>query len=195
MGECQYYKGMEKMSGHRTKIKCSYMTSGEKIFGEDEGLEFIRHCWHNGHDCPLMCDDGVEDEDIEENDDIPDDIDEDDDIDTGDMNEGQQLQLIADTLDYSAIKCPFFAKEGKLIPYPMIGGLTFKCDVCKMEFISADKLTEWLSHCMENPNFCLHYRQNIKKEEAMVDTVNDTTVSTERRDRAVRLNNRYGVLY
>lgn len=36
---------------------------------------------------------------------------------------------------------------------------------------------------------CQYYRQNIK-EEAMVDTAKDTAVSTERRDRAVRLNNR-----
>lgn len=37
---------------------------------------------------------------------------------------------------------------------------------------------------------CQYYKGMEIKEEATVDTVNDTTVSTERRDRAVRLNNR-----
>lgn len=37
---------------------------------------------------------------------------------------------------------------------------------------------------------CQYYKGMEIKEEAMVDTVNDTAVSTERRDRAVRLNNR-----
>ena len=195
MDKCQYYKGTDLIGTETTKILCSYMTSGGKVFNnkDPEGAALIQCCWHGGENCPIMEETEIASEQIGF-DEIPPDVDdvdsEDDDVDISDMNEGQQLQLIADTFDYSSIKCPFFGNEGKLIPYPMIGGLTFKCNVCKMEFVSSGKLTEWLSRCTENPNLCLHYRQNIKDQESMIAEVQDTSVSTERRDRAVQLNNR-----
>ncbi|MGN0686812.1 MAG: hypothetical protein ACI4KA_01745 [Oscillospiraceae bacterium] len=56
MNRCQYYKGNDKIDAETTKILCSYMTSGGKVFKnkDPEGAALIHCCWHGGENCPLM---------------------------------------------------------------------------------------------------------------------------------------------
>lgn len=48
MKTCQYYKGTEQVGADSTRILCSYMASGGKVFknNDPESAALIQCCWH-----------------------------------------------------------------------------------------------------------------------------------------------------
>ena len=58
MKTCQYYKGTEQVGADSTRILCSYMASGGKVFknNDPESAALIQCCWHAEKaekECPL----------------------------------------------------------------------------------------------------------------------------------------------
>lgn len=104
MDKCQYYKGTDLIGTETTKILCSYMTSGGKVFNnkDPEGAALIQCCWHAGENCPIMAENGEPAPIQNSFDEIPPDVDDVDDIDEEDIDE--------DSLNEGPI-CYFWDKE------------------------------------------------------------------------------------
>ena len=198
MDKCQYYKGTDLIGTETTKILCSYMTSGGKVFNnkDPEGAALIQCCWHGGKNCPIM-------EEYDEPapaqnsfDEIPPDVDDEGDVDDeATMDESSQLQVIAHAFLSTPMMCPYFGDKGKVTVNPVLKGMTFECSQCTMNFVKGKIAMEWLSRCSANPEGCIYYRKANEKEEQPMEqqtfttdlTTSNTQISSERQDRAAKL--------
>lgn len=197
MDKCQYYKGTDLLGSETTKILCSYMTSGGKVFNnkDPEGAALIQCCWHGGANCPIM-------EEFDEPaptqnsfDEIPPDVDDEDDFDNEDTtDESPQLQVLAHAFLSTPVMCPYFGDKGKVTVNPVLKGMNFECSQCAMNFVKEKIAMEWLSRCSANPEGCIYYRKAKKEEQPMEQqtfttdvTTSNTQISSERQDRAAKL--------
>lgn len=197
MDKCQYYKGTDLIGTETTKILCSYMTSGGKVFNnkDPEGAALIQCCWHGGANCPIM-------EEFDEPaptqnsfDEIPPDVDDEDDFDDEDTtDESPQLQVLAHAFLSTPVMCPYFGDKGKVTVNPVLKGMNFECSQCAMNFVKEKIAMEWLSRCSANPEGCIYYRKAKKEEQPMEQqtfttdvTTSNTQISSERQDRAAKL--------
>ena len=197
MDKCPYYKGTDLIGTETTKILCSYMTSGGKVFNnkDPEGAALIQCCWHGGENCPIM-------EEYDEPaptqnsfDEIPPDVDDEDDFDDEDTtDESPQLQVLAHAFLSTPVMCPYFGDKGKVTVNPVLKGMNFECSQCAMNFVKEKIAMEWLSRCSANPEGCIYYRKAKKEEQPMEQqtfttdvTTSNTQISSERQDRAAKL--------
>lgn len=197
MDKCPYYKGTDLIGTETTKILCSYMTSGGKVFNnkDPEGAALIQCCWHGGANCPIM-------EEFDEPaptqnsfDEIPPDVDDEDDFDNEDTtDESPQLQVLAHAFLSTPVMCPYFGDKGKVTVNPVLKGMNFECSQCAMNFVKEKIAMEWLSRCSANPEGCIYYRKAKKEEQPMEQqtfttdvTTSNTQISSERQDRAAKL--------
>lgn len=200
MDKCQYYKGTDLIGTETTKILCSYMTSGGKVFNnkDPEGAALIQCCWHGGENCPIM-------EEYDEPapaqnsfDEIPPDVDDEDNFDDEDTaNEGPMLEILANAFKQNPIKCPYYDSESEVKVNVTLGGMEFKCSRCNTGFTEEQKAMDWLSRCSAAPEQCHFYQFAKEKEEEQpmeqqtftteVTTSTNTQVSSERQDRAAKL--------
>lgn len=197
MDKCQYYKGTDLIGTETTKILCSYMTSGGKVFNnkDPEGAALIQCCWHGGENCPIM-------EEYDEPapaqnsfDEIPPDVDDEGNLDDEDTtDESPQLQVLAHAFLSTPVMCPYFGDKGKVTVNPVLKGMNFECSQCAMNFVKEKIAMEWLSRCSANPEGCIYYRKAKKEEQPMEQqtfttdvTTSNTQISSERQDRAAKL--------
>lgn len=197
MDKCPYYKGTDLIGTETTKILCSYMTSGGKVFNnkDPEGAALIQCCWHGGANCPIM-EEFDEPAPIQNSfDEIPPDVDDEDDFDDEDTtDESQQLQVLAHAFLSTPVMCPYFGDKGKVTVNPVLKGMNFECSQCAMNFVREKIAMEWLSRCSANPEGCIYYRKAKKEEQPMEQqtfttdvTTSNTQISSERQDRAAKL--------
>lgn len=197
MKTCQYYKGTEQVGADSTRILCSYMASGGKVFknNDPESAALIQCCWHAEKaekECPLW---NVETADtiLDKPDAVPND--EDEDVDGIEFNEGEKLQMLADGFRKMSKTCPYYSSELGKVEVNSFGAMEFECDLIKMIFAEESKAGEWLEKCCSAPENCYHYRKAKEEEEQQTFTTEiaektDTSISTERQDRAAQLTQR-----
>lgn len=197
MKTCQYYKGTEQVGADSTRILCSYMASGGKVFknNDPESAALIQCCWHAEKaekECPLW---NVETADtiLDKPDAVPND--EDEDVDGIEFNEGEKLQMLADGFRKMSKTCPYYSSELGKAEVNSFGAMEFECDLTKMIFAEESKAGEWLEKCCSAPENCYHYRKAKEEEEQQTFTTEiaekaDTSISTERQDRAAQLTQR-----
>lgn len=201
MKTCQYYKGTEQVGADSTRILCSYMASGGKVFknNDPESAVLIQCCWHAEKaekECPLW--------DVETAGTIldkPDAVsnDEDEDVDGIEFNEGEKLQMLADGFRKMSKTCPYYSSEHGKVGVNSFGAMEFECEHTKIIFAEESKAGEWLEKCCSAPEKCYHYRKAKEEEGQPVEQQTfttevaekaDTAVSTERLDRAAQLTQR-----
>ncbi len=201
MKTCQYYKGTEQVGADSTRILCSYMASGGKVFknNDPESAALIQCCWHAEKaekECPLW---NVETADTIL--DKPDAVsnDEDEDVDEIEFNEGEKLQMLADGFRKMSKTCPYYSSEYGKVEVNYLGAMEFECEHTKMIFAEESKAGEWLERCCSAPEKCYHYRKAKEEEGQPVEQQTftteiaekaDTSISTERQDRAAQLTQR-----
>lgn len=201
MKTCQYYKGTEQVGADSTRIICSYMASGGKVFknNDPESAALIQCCWHAEKaekECPLW---NVETADtiLDKPDAVPND--EDEDVDGIEFNEGEKLQMLADGFRKMSKTCPYYSSEYGKAEVNYLGAMEFECEHTKMIFAEESKAGEWLERCCSAPEKCYHYRKAKEKEGQPVEQQTftteiaekaDTSLSTERQDRAAQLTQR-----
>lgn len=201
MKTCQYYKGTEQVGADSTRILCSYMASGGKVFknNDPESAALIQCCWHAEKaekECPLW---NVETADtiLDKPDAVPND--EDEDVDGIEFNEGEKLQMLADGFRKMSKTCPYYSSEYGKAEVNYLGAMEFECEHTKMIFAEESKAGEWLERCCSAPEKCYHYRKAKEKEGQPVEQQTftteiaekaDTSISTERQDRAAQLTQR-----
>lgn len=201
MKTCQYYKGTEQVGADSTRILCSYMASGGKVFknNDPESAALIQCCWHAEKaekECPLW---NVETADtiLDKPDAVPND--EDEDVDGIEFNEGEKLQMLADGFRKMSKTCPYYSSELGKVEVNSFGAMEFECDLTKMIFAEESKAGEWLEKCCSAPENCYHYRKAKEEEGQPVEQQTftteiaekaDTSISTERQDRAAQLTQR-----
>lgn len=197
MKTCQYYKGTEQVGADSTRILCSYMASGGKVFknNDPESAALMQCCWHAEKaekECPLW---NVETADtiLDKPDAVPND--EDEDVDGIEFNEGEKLQMLADGFRKMSKTCPYYSSELGKVEVNSFGAMEFECDLTKMIFAEESKAGEWLEKCCSAPENCYHYRKAKEEEEQQTFTTEiaektDTSISTERQDRAAQLTQR-----
>lgn len=201
MKTCQYYKGTEQVGADSTRILCSYMASGGKVFknNDPESAALIQCCWHAEKaekECPLW---NVETADtiLDKPDAVPND--EDEDADGIEFNEGEKLQILADGFCKMSKTCPYYSSEYGKAEVNYLGAMEFECEHTKMIFAEESKAGEWLERCCSAPENCYHYRKAKEEEGQPVEQQTftteiaekaDTSISTERQDRAAQLTQR-----
>lgn len=201
MKTCQYYKGTEQVGADSTRILCSYMASGGKVFknNDPESAALIQCCWHAEKaekECPLW---NVETADtiLDKPDAVPND--EDEDVDGIEFNEGEKLQMLADGFCKMSKTCPYYSSEYGKAEVNYLGAMEFECEHTKMIFAEESKAGEWLERCCSAPENCYHYRKAKEEEGQPVEQQTftteiaekaDTSISTERQDRAAQLTQR-----
>jgi len=201
MKTCQYYKGTEQVGADSTRIICSYMASGGKVFknNDPESAALIQCCWHAEKaekECPLW---NVETADtiLDKPDAVPND--EDEDVDGIEFNEGEKLQMLADGFRKMSKTCHYYSSEYGKAEVNYLGAMEFECEHTKMIFAEESKAGEWLERCCSAPEKCYHYRKAKEKEGQPVEQQTftteiaekaDTSISTERQDRAAQLTQR-----
>ena len=201
MKTCQYYKGTEQVGADSTRILCSYMASGGKVFknNDPESAALIQCCWHAEKaekECPLW---NVETADTIL--DKPDAVsnDEDEDVDGIEFSEGEKLQMLADGFCKMSKTCPYYSSEYGKAEVNYLGAMEFECEHTKMIFAEESKAGEWLERCCSAPENCYHYRKAKEEEGQPVEQQTftteiaekaDTSISTERQDRAAQLTQR-----
>lgn len=201
MKTCQYYKGTEQVGADSTRIICSYMASGGKVFknNDPESAALIQCCWHAEKaekECPLW---NVETADtiLDKPDAVPND--EDEDADGIEFNEGEKLQMLADGFCKMSKTCPYYSSEYGKAEVNYLGAMEFECEHTKMIFAEESKAGEWLERCCSAPENCYHYRKAKEEEGQPVEQQTftteiaekaDTSISTERQDRAAQLTQR-----
>ena len=201
MKTCQYYKGTEQVGADSTRILCSYMASGGKVFknNDPESAALIQCCWHAEKaekECPLW---NVETADTIL--DKPEAVqnDEDEDADGIEFNEGEKLQMLADGFCKMSKTCPYYSSEYGKAEVNYLGAMEFEWEHTKMIFAEESKAGEWLERCCSAPENCYHYRKAKEEEGQPVEQQTftteiaekaDTSISTERQDRAAQLTQR-----
>lgn len=201
MKTCQYYKGTEQVGADSTRILCSYMASGGKVFknNDPESAALIQCCWHAEKaekECPLW---NVETADtiLDKPDAVPND--EDEDVDGIEFSEGEKLQMLADGFCKMSKTCPYYSSEYGKAEVNYLGAMEFECEHTKMIFAEESKAGEWLERCCSAPENCYHYRKAKEEEGQPVEQQTftteiaekaDTSISTERQDRAAQLTQR-----
>lgn len=201
MKTCQYYKGTEQVGADSTRILCSYMASGGKVFknNDPESAALMQCCWHAEKaekECPLW---NVETADtiLDKPDAVPND--EDEDADGIEFNEGEKLQMLADGFCKMSKTCPYYSSEYGKAEVNYLGAMEFECEHTKMIFAEESKAGEWLERCCSAPENCYHYRKAKEEEGQPVEQQTftteiaekaDTSISTERQDRAAQLTQR-----
>lgn len=201
MKTCQYYKGTEQVGADSTRILCSYMASGGKVFknNDPESAALIQCCWHAEKaekECPLW---NVETADtiLDKPDAVPND--EGEDVDGIEFNEGEKLQMLADGFRKMSKTCPYYSSEYGKAEVNYLGAMEFECEHTKMIFAEESKAGEWLERCCSAPENCYHYRKAKEEEGQPVEQQTftteiaekaDTSISTERQDRAAQLTQR-----
>lgn len=200
MKTCQYYKGTEQVGADSTRILCSYMASGGKVFknNDPESAALIQCCWHAEKaekECPLW---NVETADTIL--DKPDAVsnDEDEDADGIEFNEGEKLQMLADGFRKMSKACPYYSSEYGKVEVNYLGAMEFECEHTKMIFAEESKAGEWLESCCSAPEKCYHYRKAKEEEGQPVEqqtftteiTEKTDTMPTERQNRAAQLTQR-----
>lgn len=201
MKTCQYYKGTEQVGADSTRILCSYMASGGKVFknNDPESAALIQCCWHAEKaekECPLW---NVETADtiLDKPDAVPND--EDEDADGIEFNEGEKLQMLADGFRKMSKTCPYYSSELGKVEVNSFGAMEFECEHTKMIFAEESKAGEWLERCCLAPEKCYHYRKAKEEKGQPVEQQTftteiaekaDTSISTERQDRAAQLTQR-----
>lgn len=200
MKTCQYYKGTEQVGADSTRILCSYMASGGKVFknNDPESAALIQCCWHAEKaekECPLW---NVETADtiLDKPDAVPND--EDEDVDGIEFNEGEKLQMLADGFRKMSKTCPYYSSELGKVEVNSFGAMEFECDLTKMIFAEESKASEWLESCCSAPEKCYHYRKAKEEEGQPVEqqtftteiTEKTDTMPTERQNRAAQLTQR-----
>lgn len=200
MKTCQYYKGTEQVGADSTRILCSYMASGGKVFknNDPESAALIQCCWHAEKaekECPLW---NVETADtiLDKPDAVPND--EDEDADGIEFNEGEKLQMLADGFRKMSKTCPYYSSELGKVEVNSFGAMEFECEHTKMIFAEESKAGEWLERCCLAPEKCYHYRKAKEEEGQQVEqqtftteiTEKTDTMPTERQNRAAQLTQR-----
>lgn len=200
MKTCQYYKGIEQVGADSTRILCSYMASGGKVFknNDPESAALIQCCWHAEKaekECPLW---NVETADTIL--DKPDAVsnDEDEDVDGIEFSEGEKLQMLADGFCKMSKTCPYYSSEYGKAEVNYLGAMEFECEHTKMIFAEESKAGEWLERCCSAPENCYHYRKAKEEEGQPVEqqtftteiTEKTDTMPTERQNRAAQLTQR-----
>lgn len=200
MKTCQYYKGTEQVGADSTRILCSYMASGGKVFknNDPESAALIQCCWHAEKaekECPLW---NVETADTIL--DKPDAVsnDEDEDVDGIEFSEGEKLQMLADGFRKMSKTCPYYSSELGKVEVNSFGAMEFECEHTKMIFAEESKAGEWLERCCLAPEKCYHYRKAKEEEGQPVEqqtftteiTEKTDTMPTERQNRAAQLTQR-----
>lgn len=200
MKTCQYYKGTEQVGADSTRILCSYMASGGKVFknNDPESAALIQCCWHAEKaekECPLW---NVETADtiLDKPDAVPND--EDEDVDGIEFNEGEKLQMLADGFRKMSKTCPYYSSELGKVEVNSFGAMEFECEHTKMIFAEESKAGEWLERCCLAPEKCYHYRKAKEEERQPVEqqtftteiTEKTDTMPTERQNRAAQLTQR-----
>lgn len=200
MKTCQYYKGTEQVGADSTRILCSYMASGGKVFknNDPESAALIQCCWHAEKaekECPLW---NVETADtiLYKPDAVPND--EDEDVDGIEFNEGEKLQMLADGFRKVSKTCPYYSSEYGKVEVNYLGAMEFECEHTKMIFAEESKASEWLESCCSAPEKCYHYRKAKEEEGQPVEqqtftteiTEKTDTMPTERQNRAAQLTQR-----
>ena len=200
MKTCQYYKGTEQVGADSTRILCSYMASGGKVFKnkDPESAALIQCCWHAEKaekECPLW---NVETADtiLDKPDAVPND--EDEDVDGIEFNEGEKLQMLADGFHKMSKTCPYSSSELGKVEVNSFGAMEFECEHTKMIFADESKAGEWLERCCLAPEKCYHYRKAKEEEGQPVEqqtftteiTEKTDTMPTERQNRAAQLTQR-----
>lgn len=200
MKTCQYYKGTEQVGADSTRILCSYMASGGKVFknNDPESAALIQCCWHAEKaekECPLW---NVETADtiLDKPDAVPND--EDEDADGIEFNEGEKLQMLADGFCKMSKTCPYYSSEYGKAEVNYLGAMEFECEHTKMIFAEESKAGEWLERCCLAPEKCYHYRKAKEEEGQPVEqqtftteiTEKTDTMPTERQNRAAQLTQR-----
>lgn len=200
MKTCQYYKGTEQVGADSTRILCSYMASGGKVFknNDPESAALIQCCWHaekEEKECPLW---NVETADTIL--DKPDAVsnDEDEDVDGIEFSEGEKLQMLADGFCKMSKTCPYYSSEYGKAEVNYLGAMEFECEHTKMIFAEESKAGEWLERCCSAPENCYHYRKAKEEEGQPVEqqtftteiTEKTDTMPTERQNRAAQLTQR-----
>ena len=197
MKTCQYYKGTEQVGADSTRILCSYMASGGKVFknNDQESADLIQCCWHAEKaekECPLWNVETLDKPDAVSND-------EDEDVDGIEFNEGDQLRTLADEFRKMTKICPYYSSEHGKVEVNYLGAMEFECEHTKMIFAEESKAGEWLEKCCSAPEKCYHYRKAKEEEGQPVEQQTftteiaekaDTSISTERQDRATQLTQR-----
>ena len=200
MKTCQYYKGTEQVGADSTRILCSYMASGGKVFknNDPESAALIQCCWHAEKaekECPLW---NVETADtiLDKPDAVPND--EDEDVDGIEFNEGEKLQMLADGFRKMSKTCHYYSSEYGKVEVNYLGAMEFECEHTKMIFAEESKASEWLESCCSAPEKCYHYRKAKEEEGQPVEqqtftteiTEKTDTMPTERQNRAAQLTQR-----
>lgn len=200
MKTCQYYNGTEQVGADSTRILCSYMASGGKVFknNDPESAALIQCCWHAEKaekECPLW---NVETADtiLDKPDAVPND--EDEDVDGIEFNEGEKLQMLADGFRKMSKTCPYYSSELGKVEVNSFGAMEFECEHTKMIFAEESKAGEWLERCCLAPEKCYHYRKAKEEEGQPVEqqtftteiTEKTDTMPTERQNRAAQLTQR-----
>ena len=159
----------------------------------------IQCCWHAEKaekECPLW---NVETADtiLDKPDAVPND--EDEDADGIEFNEGEKLQMLADGFCKMSKTCPYYSSEYGKAEVNYLGAMEFECEHTKMIFAEESKAGEWLERCCSAPENCYHYRKAKEEEGQPVEQQTftteiaekaDTSISTERQDRAAQLTQR-----
>ena len=177
------------------------MASGGKVFknNDPESAALIQCCWHAEKaekECPLW---NVETADtiLDKPDAVPND--EDEDADGIEFNEGEKLQMLADGFCKMSKTCPYYSSEYGKAEVNYLGAMEFECEHTKMIFAEESKAGEWLERCCSAPENCYHYRKAKEEEGQPVEQQTftteiaekaDTSISTERQDRAAQLTQR-----
>ena len=206
MKTCQYYKGTEQVGADSTRILCSYMASGGKVFknNDPESAALIQCCWHAEKaekECPLW---NVETADtiLDKPDAVPND--EGEDVDGIEFNEGEKLQMLADGFRKMSKTCPYYSSEYGKVEVNYLGAMEFECEHTKMIFGEESKASEWLESCCSAPEKCYHYRKAKEEEGQPVEQQTftteiaenmDTQVSSERKKMAIELTSNIVVKY
>ena len=185
MKTCQYYKGTEQVGADSTKILCSYMTSGGKVFknNDPESAALIQCCWHAEKaekDCPLLNDE-IAVANPDEHKTISEDEDDEVDVDGIEFNEGNQLQALANEFRKMTKICSFFAEKGE-VKISVYDSMEFECELTTMIFAKESKAGEWLERCCSAPEKCYHYRKAKEEEGQPVEQQTFTTEITEKTD-------------
>lgn len=206
MKTCQYYKGTEQVGADSTRILCSYMASGGKVFknNDPESAALIQCCWHAEKaekECPLW---NVETADtiLDKPDAVPND--ECEDVDGIEFSEGEKLQMLADGFRKMSKTCPYYSSEYGKVEVNYLGAMEFECEHTKMIFAEESKASEWLESCCSAPEKCYHYRKAKEEEGQPVEQQTftteiaenmDTQVSSERKKMAIELTSNIVVKY
>lgn len=206
MKTCQYYKGTEQVGADSTRILCSYMASGGKVFknNDPESAALIQCCWHAEKaekECPLW---NVETADtiLDKPDAVPND--ECEDVDGIEFSEGEKLQMLADGFCKMSKTCPYYSSEYGKAEVNYLGAMEFECEHAKMIFAEESKAGEWLERCCSAPENCYHYRKAKEEEGQPVEQQTftteiaenmDTQVSSERKKMAIELTSNIVVKY